>query len=48
LIGRLDDAALEFGIDDYIKARSGLAECYFISGKLDLAIQKFQGVKRRI
>lgn len=48
LVERLDDAALEFGIDDYIKARAGLAECYMNSGKLDLAIQKFQGVKRRI
>jgi hypothetical protein len=38
LVSRLDDAALEFGIDDYIKARAGLAECYMNSGKLELAI----------
>lgn len=48
LIEKLDDSALEFGIDDYIKARAGLAECYMNSGKLELAIAKFQGVKRKI
>ena len=48
LIERLDDSALEFGIDDYIKARAGLAECFMNNGKIELAIQKFQGVKRRI
>lgn len=48
LIEKLDDAALEFGIDDYIKARAGLAECFMNSGKIELAIQKFEGVKRRI
>lgn len=41
LIDRLDDSALEFGIDDYIKARAGLAECFMNSGKIELAIQKF-------
>ena len=48
LVQRLDNSALEFGIDEYIKARAGLSECYMNSGKYDLAIQKFEGVKRRI
>ena len=41
LVQRLDNSALEFGIDEYIKARAGLSECYMNSGKYDLAIQKF-------
>ena len=48
LMDKLDDSALEFGIDDYIKARAGLAECYMNSGKTEIAISKFLGVKRKI
>ena len=39
---------LEFGVDDYIKARAGLAECLMNSGRIEQAISKFEGVKKRI
>ena len=45
---RLNSSALEFGVDDYIKARAGLAECLMNCERLPEAIQKFEGVKRKI
>ena len=35
-------------MDDYIKARAGLAECLMNNGRVEQAIQKFEGVKKRI
>jgi len=48
LMRKLNSSALEFGVDDYIKARAGLAECLMNCGRADEAIQKFEGVKRKI
>lgn len=45
---KLNSSALEFGVDDYIKARAGLAECLMNCDKPSEAIQKFEGVKRKI
>ena len=47
-MSKLNGQALEFGVDDYIKARAGLAECLMNSGRTEEAIQKFEGVKRKI
>ena len=44
----MNGSALEFGVDDYIKARAGLAECLMNSNRTEHAIQKFEGVKRKI
>ena len=48
LMRKLNGSALEFGVDDYIKARAGLAECLMNSDRTEQAIQKFEGVKRKI
>ena len=45
---KLTGSALEFGVDDYIKARAGLAECLMNSNRTEEAIQKFESVKRKI
>ena len=45
---KLNSSSLEFGVDDYIKARAGLAECLMNCDRVDEAIQKFEGVKRKI
>lgn len=37
-----------FGNDEYLKANSGIAECLFHLGQAEQAIDKFEGVKRRI
>ena len=38
LMRKLNSSALEFGVDDYIKARAGLAECLMNCGRFDEAI----------
>jgi len=48
LMRKLNSSALEFGVDDYIKARAGLAECLMNCDRLDEAIEKFEGVKTKI
>ena len=48
LMRKLNSSALEFGVDDYIKARAGLAECLMNCNKLPEAISKFEGVKKKI
>lgn len=50
LMRKVNSSTLEFGVDDYIKARAGLAECLMNCGpeRIDEAIQKFEGVKRKI
>lgn len=48
LMTKLNGCALDFGVDDYIKARAGLAECLMNSNRIEEAIQKFESVKRRI
>ena len=45
---KLNTSSLEFGVDDYIKARAGLAECLMNEDRTADAIQKFEGVKRKI
>ena len=45
---KLNTSSLEFGVDDYIKARAGLAECLMNEDRMADAIQKFEGVKRKI
>jgi hypothetical protein len=37
-----------FGTDEYIKLNAGIAECLFKLGKTEQAIEKFEGVKKRI
>ena len=37
-----------FGIDEYIKVNAGIAECLFKLGGTKQAIEKFEGVKKRI
>jgi len=37
-----------FGTDEYIKVNAGIAECLFNLGKTEQAIDKFEGVRRRI
>ena len=48
LMRKLNSSSLEFGVDDYIKARAGLAECLMNCNRPSEAIQKFEGVKRKI
>ena len=48
LMNKLNGCALDFGVDDYIKARAGLAECLMNSNRTEEAIQKFESVKRKI
>ena len=48
LMRKLNSSSLEFGVDDYIKARAGLAECLMNCDRPAEAIQKFEGVKRKI
>lgn len=48
LMRKLNSSSLEFGVDDYIKARAGHAECLMNCSKVPEAIQKFEGVKRKI
>ena len=48
LMRKLNSSSLEFGVDDYIKARAGLAECLMNCDRPSEAIQKFEGVKRKI
>ena len=48
LMRKLNSSALEFGVDDYIKARAGLAECLMNCGRFSEAIYKFEGVKKKI
>ena len=48
LMTKLNGCALDFGVDDYIKARAGLAECLMNSNRIEEAIQKFESVKRKI
>ena len=45
---KLNTSSLEFGVDDYIKARAGLAECLMNEEGFAEATQKFEGVKRKI
>ena len=37
-----------FGVDEYIKLYYGMAECLFHLGKFEQAVDKFEGVKKRI
>jgi hypothetical protein len=39
---------LEFGVDDYIKAKANYAESIMNSGDIDHAIDKFENVKKTI
>ena len=39
---------IEFGVDDYIGAKASYAEAVMNCGELDLAIEKFDNVKRNI
>ena len=48
LMSKLNSSALEFGVDDYIKARAGLAECLLNCGEIEEAIEKFEHVKQKI
>lgn len=48
MMRKLNSSSLEFGVDDYIKARAGLAECLMNCNRHNEAIQKFEGVKRKI
>lgn len=38
LMRKLNTSTLEFGVDDYIKARAGLAECLMNCDRMDEAI----------
>ena len=38
LMNKLNGSALEFGVDDYTKARAGLAECLMNSARTEEAI----------
>ena len=38
LMTKLNGCALDFGVDDYIKARAGLAECLMNSDRAEEAI----------
>ena len=38
MMTKLNGCALDFGVDDYIKARAGLAECLMNSGRTEEAI----------
>jgi hypothetical protein len=42
------DKVLEFGVDDYIKAKANYAESIMNCGDIDHAIDKFQNVKKTI
>ena len=48
LMRKLNGSALEFGVDDYIKAWAGLAECLMNSGLIEEALIKFEHVKQKI
>ena len=48
LMRKLNSSSLEFGVDDYIKARAGLAECLMNCERFDDAVYKFEGVKKKI
>lgn len=40
--------AFAFGTDEYIKVNAGIAECLLKLGRTEEAIEKFEGVKKRI
>ena len=37
-----------FGVDEYIKLNCGMAECLFHLGRYEQAVDKFEGVKKRV
>lgn len=41
-------ASVEFGVDDYIRAKASYAECLMNLGEVDHAIDKFENVKKSI